>query len=150
MPAAEVFGDGWEYVGLAIGVVLIVANMTLLNRAVEAAPASLALPLYQCLNVNVAILAGGLYFGEFDQLSTVRLASTPPKPHLHLHTCRYILSPVPRRQPGEVAGFVLGLVISFAGVMWLGALAKPNPEVAPVHGHARLVEDGAPTNGGKL
>ena len=55
------------------------------------------------LNVNVAVLAGGLYFGEFEQLAT----------------------------PRRVAGFVAGLGVSLGGVVWL-ARVKPAEPAEPV------------------
>ena len=87
-------------IGLVVGVTLIALNMTMLNKAVEESPASLALPLYQCMNIQAAVVAGGLYFGEFEQLDD---------------------------SPGRTAGYILGLALSFAGILWLSS-AKPESE----------------------
>ena len=45
-----------------------------------------------CLNVNTAVIAGGLYFGEFAQLTTA----------------------------AQIVGFATGIAVSFAGVICLG------------------------------
>ena len=63
----EALGSPYPYCGLAATVILAVSNVLMLNKAVEGAPATFSIPLYQSLNVICAILAGGLFFGEFNQ-----------------------------------------------------------------------------------
>jgi len=66
----EALGSPYPYCGLAATVILAVSNVLMLNKAVEGAPATFSIPLYQSLNVICAILAGGLFFGALDKLQT--------------------------------------------------------------------------------
>ena len=66
----EALGSPYPYFGLVATVILAVSNVLMLNKAVEGAPATFSIPLYQSLNVICAILAGGLFFGELDTLQT--------------------------------------------------------------------------------
>ena len=136
----QALGSPYPYLGMACTLVLAVSNVGLLNKAVEGAPATLSIPLYQVrgsapgvrrgaegdrarastqprqgldggrlrpalsyrlpqsLNVICAIAAGGLFYGEFEQLDTQR----------------------------RVSGFVGGLLTSICGIVWL-ARSKRTP-----------------------
>ena len=61
----------WETYIPVLGILIIAPlNVKLLDEALEAAPATYGIPVYQSLLVIMTILAGGFFFDEFDKLKT--------------------------------------------------------------------------------
>eukprot|EP00566_Odontella_aurita_P037846 CAMPEP_0113536452 /NCGR_PEP_ID=MMETSP0015_2-20120614/6266_1 /TAXON_ID=2838 /ORGANISM="Odontella" /LENGTH=418 /DNA_ID=CAMNT_0000435813 /DNA_START=159 /DNA_END=1415 /DNA_ORIENTATION=+ /assembly_acc=CAM_ASM_000160 len=89
----------WLALVLTLAIALSILNVVILNAGMEQSQASYFVSTYMTLTVIFTIVGGGLFYGEFAQVKA--------------------------EGPGVVAGFIIGVAVSVAGISWLSYLQPP-------------------------
>jgi hypothetical protein len=88
----------WVFLVAAAGGAVL--NIFLMNACISAAPPAYGIPVYQSMLVVTTILAGGLFYNEFAQIT----------------------------DPGHIVGFWLGITITVLGIVLLAKFSPPVEE----------------------
>ena len=96
----------WAF--LLVTIVVALTNVALMNACVSAAPPAYGIPVYQSMLVLFTIVAGGLFYDEFSQLTTL----------------------------GQQLGFWGGVGLTLGGVVLLARFTAPTVDEGGVIGQA--------------